>query len=408
MLFALLLQFSGTALVLQTSLSRRLICGIQLPQYDGFAGQSDNRRFVGVQLSHFAESAGGLRVHYTIDELISASTGDGVIGFTRAKWQPYQSRAGVRLSAPSLDDCENEGSTEVVQVSDGLHAIITDWRGGPSTVAATWAESVRDQYGYLYICVRGDGRVEVEGLGRARRSGPSCSLTVAPPGATYLWRHAPGSPRRGVCIAFHARYIKRRYPDLLSNCGGTLDRWLAGRETQLRDFEIPLLPVMTAATTGLLNMSLQGEFRQHFVAATVEQLLCLALSALAERPAEHVRLSGRDRQILQSVRAALDESIADRVAIEKLSRRFGINRNKLQFGFKESFGVPVFEYLTEQRMRVAFELLSGGHYSVGEVATRVGYAHCANFATAFRRRFGRTPSSVVSGSDESAHSGSFS
>ena len=333
-----------------------------------------------------------MRISYDFAELVDCEGSDRVAGFKTARWQPYRARSGLRLSAPSVDDSDGNGFTEIVCAGDGLHAIITDWKGGASTLAATWAESVGDQYGYLYIGLEGDGRLEVEGLGQARRRGPSCSLTVAPPGSTYLWRAEPGIIRRGVCIAFHARYVRRRYPELLASCGGTLGPWLANRETRLRDFDVPLLPVMSAATAGLLNMKLEGEFRQHFVCATVEQLLCLAISALAERGARPARLSVRDRTAIEQVRAAIDENLANPPTIEQLTRRFGINRNKLGFGFKEIFGLPVSEYLGEQRMHAAFDLLSSGRYSVSEVAASVGYAHLCNFTTAFKRRYGRPPS----------------
>ncbi len=344
-------------------------------------------------MSHTTESDRGPRISYDIAELVACQGSDYVAGFKAAHWQPYRNSLGRRMTAPGLDS-DLHGFTEVVQAGDGLHAIITDWRGEPGTRAATWAESVGDQYGYLYIGLEGDGRLEVEGLGGARRRGPSCSLTVAPPGATWLWRTEPGTIRRGVCIAFHGRYLRRRYPDLLTSCGGTLGPWLANRESKLRDFDVPLLPVMSAATAGLLNLKLEGDFRQHFVTVTVEQLLCLAIAALARRPQRPTRLSLRDRKAVEQVRAALDENLASPPTVEQLTRRFGINRNKLSLGFNEIFGLSVSDYLSEQRMRAAYDLLSSDRYTVSEVAASVGYTHLCNFTTAFKRRYGRPPSQL--------------
>lgn len=333
-----------------------------------------------------------MRIAYNIAELIDCEGRDRIVGFRTAPWQPYRNHSGLRLSAPNLNEGECNGFTEIMRAGDGLHAIITDWTAGASMRGATWAEFVGDQYGYLYIGLEGDGRVDVEGLGRARRRGPSCSLTIAPPGSTYLWRTEPGLIRRGVCIAFHARYLQRHYPQMLARCGGTLGPWLADRETQLRDFEVPLLPIMMAATAGLLNMTLEAELREHFVRATVEQLLCLAIAALAKRGTCAGRLSTRDRNTIEEVRAALDANLANPPSVEQLARRFGTNRNKLGFGFKETFGLSVSDYLSEQRMRIAFDMLASGRTSVTEVAAAAGYRHLCNFTTAFKRRFGRPPS----------------
>lgn len=335
-----------------------------------------------------------VRISYDIVELIDCDRSERPAGFTATRWQPYRNCSGRRLSAPTVEGAESDGFTEIVCASEGLHAIITDWQGSASTLAAVWAESVGERYGYLYIGLEGDGRLEVEGLGQARRRGVSCSLTVAPPGSTYIWRTEPGIVRRGVCIAFHAGYVERRYPELLASCGGTLGPWLANRETRLRDFDVPLLPVMSVATAGLLNMNVEGEFRHHFVSATIEQSLCLAISALAARdgPARPARLSVRDRSAIEQIRVVLDGNLASPPAIEELTRRFGINRNKLRFGFKEIFGLPVSDYLNEQRMRTAYDMLSSGRHSVSDVAASVGYTHLCNFTTAFKRRYGRPPS----------------
>lgn len=346
--------------------------------------------------SHPATSRPGLRVSCDLASFVDCEGGDRLTGFRTAAWQPYCNRSGLRLTAPTLQDDGGNGFTEIAHAGDGLHAIITEWRGNASTLTATWAETVPDQYGYLYVGLEGDGRLEVEGMGAARRAGPSCSLTVAPPGATYLWRTQPGISRRGVSIAFHARAVLLRYPDLARRCGETLGPWLANRETQMRDFDVPLSPVMSAATGGLLNMKMEGDFRRAFVSATVEQLLCLAFSTLAERYSRPTCLSARDRAAIQQVRASLDANLADPPTIEQLTRRFGINRNKVAFGFKETFGVSVSGYLSEQRMRVAYDLLVSECRSVGDVAVAVGYTHLCNFTTAFKRRYGMPPSRCLS------------
>jgi AraC-like DNA-binding protein len=48
-------------------------------------------------------------------------------------------------------------------------------------------------------------------------------------------------------------------------------------------------------------------------------------------------------------------------------------------------------------MRMAFELLEKNTHSVSEVAALVGYDYLCNFTTAFKRRFGQTPSKTSRG-----------
>jgi len=335
------------------------------------------------------------RIKYRTSDLLATTLGHTMPGFSPTDWQPYPQRQGTRLSAPNGATATKPGFTDIVEAGEDLTAIITDWPAIDTGPATTWAESVPEQCGYLYIGLEGDGRLEVEALGSARRLGASCSITIAPRASTFLWRTGPNIERRGVCILFHARYLRRCYPDLLARRAGPLHLWLENEESNLRDFDIPLLPLMTASTKAMLTTRLEGQSRQIFVRSTAEQLLCLAITSLLSQSSCNPCLSTREQLVVQRVRARIDENLTELPGIEDIASTFGINRTKLRAGFKEAFGVSMSAYLFEQRMRVAFELLEDGQCSVGEVAARVGYPHVCNFTTSFKRRFGRVPSAVA-------------
>lgn len=336
------------------------------------------------------------RVCYEVRELIGPGCGTGIAGFAVDRYQPYPAGMGVRLSAPIAGSEPLEGFTEVVQVADGLHAVIADWKaGGRDAERGIWAESGGAGYAWFYFGADGDGRLEVEGWGTARRRGPTCSLTLTPPGSTYLWQNQPPEGRRGVSVAVHAHYLQENYTDLLSSCRHSLAAWLANQESRLRDFDIPLSPVMSSVTASLLNLPLEGRLRHRFVSATVEQLLCLALSGLMQLEQQRelpIHVSARDRAALREVRAALDRRLADPPRIDDLARQVGLNRNKLRFAFKEMFGLGISDYIHEKRMSAAYERLAIGIESVSEIAASVGYAHLSSFTAAFTRQFGRPPS----------------
>jgi transcriptional regulator GlxA family with amidase domain len=59
--------------------------------------------------------------------------------------------------------------------------------------------------------------------------------------------------------------------------------------------------------------------------------------------------------------------------------------------FREQTGRTVFEFAREARLAEAQRLLAESALSVEEVALAVGFSSAANFSTAFRERFGRTP-----------------
>lgn len=345
--------------------------------------------------------------YYDTTDMIGRGCGEGVVGFTPVKRQPYPSHRGLRLGVPGGGAGESPGFTEVVQITTDLHAVITNWPEGSGGVpGGVWAEHSATRYGWLYVGIEGDGRLQVEGLGAARRAGVCCSITVTPRESTYIWRHGLGKKRRGICIAFHARYLLEHYPSLSRDCFDSLGAWLAGKERALRDFDLPCPPVMSTAAAALLDSSHGGVFRYEFVCSTVEQLLSLALSALVRKEEEQnrpVKLSTRDKDALHRIRDSLLSPSTRPTSIDKLALRFGINRNKMRFGFKILFGQTPAEFSHQERMTQAYELLSQGTHSVTEVAITSGYRHASNFTTAFKRKFGSLPSELCDSARTPSH-----
>ena len=56
--------------------------------------------------------------------------------------------------------------------------------------------------------------------------------------------------------------------------------------------------------------------------------------------------------------------------------------------------MPVFTWLREERLRQARELLASTETSIASIADHLGYSSQANFAKAFRERFGCSPSEL--------------
>jgi AraC-like DNA-binding protein len=75
----------------------------------------------------------------------------------------------------------------------------------------------------------------------------------------------------------------------------------------------------------------------------------------------------------------------------ELASQVGVNKNKLNQGFRQIFGTSVFDHLRILRLERARELLESKQKNVTEVAFDVGYTHRENFTRAFKKHFGTTP-----------------
>ena len=60
--------------------------------------------------------------------------------------------------------------------------------------------------------------------------------------------------------------------------------------------------------------------------------------------------------------------------------------------FNREFGQSVNEYLLEQRMMLAGQLLENTNLTVTMVSDRVGYGNCSYFIKLFKKFYGITPS----------------
>ncbi|TVQ74498.1 MAG: DNA-binding response regulator [Chromatiaceae bacterium] len=103
-------------------------------------------------------------------------------------------------------------------------------------------------------------------------------------------------------------------------------------------------------------------------------------------------VSHLDGILFHSARIHLLKSLDQAPSLQELASMVGTNSKRLNAAFRACAGVTVYEYLREERMQEARQLLLSTQYSLSDVACRVGFTSGANFATAFKVRFGTSPS----------------
>jgi AraC family transcriptional regulator of adaptative response / methylphosphotriester-DNA alkyltransferase methyltransferase len=94
--------------------------------------------------------------------------------------------------------------------------------------------------------------------------------------------------------------------------------------------------------------------------------------------------------------AIVSEEYERDLALDEIARRVASSRRQLQRAYAEIGHTTFRTHLTAVRMDAAAELLARGSLTVREVAQRVGYRQPAQFAKAFRRHHGMSPSAYRS------------
>ncbi|MFD1143309.1 helix-turn-helix transcriptional regulator [Larkinella insperata] len=135
-----------------------------------------------------------------------------------------------------------------------------------------------------------------------------------------------------------------------------------------------------------------GSLKKLFVTAKVMELLALQIDQMMAEPPVASGLKKADVDKLHAVRDLLTQNLHAPYSIEQLARMVGLNRTKLQEGFKELFQTTVFGYLTDCRMQQARELiLTGSYETIAEVSNLIGYKNHQHFTVAFKKKFGYLP-----------------
>ena len=134
-----------------------------------------------------------------------------------------------------------------------------------------------------------------------------------------------------------------------------------------------------------------------YACAKANELLYVTLSNIglfAPLGGGRLKLTGRDRKQLHTIRDALAADFVAPPRLPVLARRAGMNCSKLCSGFRQLFGETTAEFVRRQRLEFAHELLRTSDLQVQQIARRAGYAHHGSFTAAFTRQFGYSPKRV--------------
>jgi len=99
----------------------------------------------------------------------------------------------------------------------------------------------------------------------------------------------------------------------------------------------------------------------------------------------------KDVQLIIQIRDYIEEHLYEPHSIDDLCRKFNINREKLQVGFREQTGTTVHAYIIKLRMERAAQRLVESDDSIKVIALNSGYKKQRSFNKTFKTLFHLTP-----------------
>jgi len=232
------------------------------------------------------------------------------------------------------------------------------------------------------------GQQETE-LGPAARS---AGLVVVMPSPGAFVRHGRhGGSERTVTLSLSPQWMMHRgLGQVLQGQNGDtpqLRHWSPSKELHSAARQL-FTPASAERNSHIYHMQLSGF------------ALSLAAEALAETNAgngisgdlaEHMGTEKPDYRIARLM-SLIDSGVARTATQEELAQRLGMSLSNLQRRFRAQYGVALGHYLRRYYLNKTREALIRDQVSVETAAEMAGYTSAPNFATAFRREFGVTPS----------------
>jgi AraC-like DNA-binding protein len=218
---------------------------------------------------------------------------------------------------------------------------------------------------------------------------------------------APGmQPAVGIDIHLQPHLLRQFFATLDGELPIELQPLVRGEDWQ-RAFSPKTTGAIRAVVQQMMDCPFLGMTRRMYLQGKVFELMALQLEGIAD-PRLETRLHQPEAIAESALKPSTIARIHDAAVILRsqlesppsqieLAKQVGVGQCTLHKGFRSLFGVTPFAYLTRQRMEQAERLLREPQATVVEVANRVGYANPAQFAAAFKRQFGITPSDCIRG-----------
>jgi AraC family transcriptional regulator, transcriptional activator of the genes for pyochelin and ferripyochelin receptors len=301
--------------------------------------------------------------------------------------QPFGEKSGVRILC---DEKQGIGYMDAVRFSDEMLLIVHNRELRSQIVSMA---SVEDWIS-IHFRISGASTHQFGPYGELNRRSPSCLMVMYPPGV----KNCEWFDETGVLSSANLLLKPSFFLETLGIDPSRLPKPLRDRvEGRADDFffhQFRFTASMHQAISDLINVPYMGTMRYVHAEARAMELACMVGHAIENeinKPEAMVQLRPNEQKRLHDVKSFLVESIANPPTIVELAKFAGINRTKLQYGFRQLFGVTIFDFTQRARMEMALRLLDDRNLTIAQVAHRTGYQHPGNFTAAFKRHYGFLP-----------------
>lgn len=252
-----------------------------------------------------------------------------------------------------------------------------------------WGASFRPQTLEFCLNVEGCGSVGARGQSDyVSRSSGYYGLVDDPLPAT----RCAGQRHQFVSVQFSRPHLQNQLADWESDLDPLVRRAVfAGKETSVVSAPRPMTTDQRSLVTSLLEPPVPRQAQSLWYESKALELMAHLLFAPKDPELFCMRQKRVARDRVARTKELLSRDLANPPTLEAIGQEVGCSPFHLSRVFSREAGLTIPQFLRNQRMERAAELLRSGRYNVTEAATEVGYSSLSHFSKAFCETIGCCP-----------------
>ncbi|WP_156839834.1 helix-turn-helix transcriptional regulator [Novosphingobium aquimarinum] len=216
------------------------------------------------------------------------------------------------------------------------------------------------------------------------------SYLVLPPHSMKVERVGGMTHERSITLICEREFLRAMFEETRGTLPEGIGDFIAGRSPRFEHRGAPLPAKLRRMAEELLDQP-EGALGDLMIEAKAIELLCHAFTEVCDIPRNADGISARAQRRVGDLVAILDSEGANSQSVGELCRMLAWNETQMMESFKKVTGFTISGYRHRLRMDEALRRLRTSDASITEVAFDAGYEHSSNFATAFKRTFGVSP-----------------
>jgi AraC-like DNA-binding protein len=102
-------------------------------------------------------------------------------------------------------------------------------------------------------------------------------------------------------------------------------------------------------------------------------------------------VNDKEQDVLERAKRYIAAHIGEDISRDNLAENTNYSKNYLARIFRRRLGVSIFDYITQERMKLARKLLAGTNVPIARIAEKCGIPDAAYFSTLFKKSIGFSP-----------------